>query len=138
MSQHLLFSLRDANPDDGGKTNEINGFGSLRGPANRRGGKFWHSKLCQPAAELARLAQKIPRLDRRLGGGGGPELQEVAGLAAERLADGLQRGKADGLGLAGFEDGEILRRDVHGGGEVVQPQLALGEDHVEIDDDGHG
>ena len=55
----------------------------------------------------------------------GTELQDFARLATQRLADRLQRGKADGLGLAGFEDGEILRRDVHGGGEVVQAHLAL-------------
>jgi hypothetical protein len=30
-----------------------------------------------------------------------------------------------------------LRRDVHGGGQIIQPHFALGENHVEIDDDGH-
>jgi hypothetical protein len=30
-----------------------------------------------------------------------------------------------------------LRRDVHGGGQIVQPHFALRENHVEIDDDGH-
>jgi hypothetical protein len=30
-----------------------------------------------------------------------------------------------------------LRRDIHGGGQIVQPHLALRENHVQIDDDGH-
>jgi len=42
--------------------------------------------------------------------------QNLAGLAIKRFADGFERGEADGLGLAGFEDGQVLRRDVHGGG----------------------
>ena len=70
-------------------------------------------------------------------GGFGAEFQNFAGLAVERFADGLERGETDGLGLAGFEDGQILRRDVHGVGQIVQPHLPLRENHVEIDDDGH-
>jgi hypothetical protein len=30
-----------------------------------------------------------------------------------------------------------LRRDVHSLRQIVQPHFALGENHVEIDDDGH-
>jgi hypothetical protein len=30
-----------------------------------------------------------------------------------------------------------LRRDVHGFGQFVEPHFPLGEDHIEIDDDGH-
>jgi hypothetical protein len=30
-----------------------------------------------------------------------------------------------------------LRRDVHGGGQIIQPHFSLRENHVEIDDDGH-
>jgi hypothetical protein len=30
-----------------------------------------------------------------------------------------------------------LRRDVHGGCQIVQPHFALGENHIQIDDDGH-
>jgi hypothetical protein len=66
-----------------------------------------------------------------------PEFQNFAGLAIQRFADRLERGEADGLGLAGFEDGQVLRRDVHGVREIVQPHFALREHHVEIDDDGH-
>ncbi len=53
------------------------------------------------------------------------------------FADGFQRGKADGPGLAGFEDGQVLRGDVHAVGQIVQAHFALGKNHVEIDDDGH-
>ncbi len=67
----------------------------------------------------------------------GTEFQNLARLAFERFADGFERGEADGLGLAGFEDGKILRRDVHAVGQVIQPHFALRENHVEIDDDGH-
>ena len=70
-------------------------------------------------------------------GGFGTEFQDFPRLAVERFADRLERGEADGLGLAGFEDGQILRRDVHGLGQIVQPHFALRENHVEIDDDGH-
>ena len=64
--------------------------------------------------------------------------EDFTRLALQMFADGLQRGEADGLGLAGFEDGKILRRDVHAVGQIVQPHFALRENHVEIDDDGHG
>ena len=52
-------------------------------------------------------------------------------------ANGFQRGETDGPGLASLEDGQILRRDVHGRRQIVQPHFALGENHVQIDDDGH-
>ena len=61
--------------------------------------------------------------------------QNVAGLALEMFADGFERGEADGLGLAGFEDGQVLRGDVHAVGQIVEPHFPLGENHVEIDDD---
>lgn len=70
-------------------------------------------------------------------GGFRAEFQNFAGLAFERFANGFERGEADGPGLAGFEDGQVLRRDVHGGGQIVQPHFALRENHVQIDDDGH-
>ena len=53
------------------------------------------------------------------------------------FANGFERGEADGFGLAGFEDGKILRRDVHAIGQIVQPHFPLRENHIEIDDDGH-
>ena len=36
-----------------------------------------------------------------------PVLEDVAGLAVEGFADGLEGGEADGLGLARLEDGEV-------------------------------
>ena len=78
-----------------------------------------------------------PWLKLFLFGGFRPEFQNFAGLAFERFANGFERGEADGPGLAGFEDGQVLRRDVHGGGQIVQPHFALRENHVQIDDDGH-
>ena len=65
------------------------------------------------------------------------EFQNFAGLAVKRFADRFQRGETDGLGLAGFEDGQILRRDVHGFGQFVKSHFPLRENHVEIDDDRH-
>src|ERR1700722_1913482 len=65
------------------------------------------------------------------------EFQDFSRLAVERFTNRFERGEADGLGLAGFEDGEILRRDVHGLGQIVQPHFALRENHIEIDDDRH-
>ena len=44
--------------------------------------------------------------------------QNIAGLAFEMLANGFECGKADGFRLPGFEDGKILRGDVHRGGDV--------------------
>ena len=67
----------------------------------------------------------------------GSVFQNLPRLAVEMFADGFQRREADGLRLAGFEDGKILRRDVHAIGQVVQAHFALGENYVEIDDDGH-
>jgi len=63
--------------------------------------------------------------------------QNFSGLALQVFADGFERGETDGLGLAGFEDGQVLRRDVHAVGQIVQPHFALRENHVEIDDDRH-
>ena len=65
------------------------------------------------------------------------EFQNFAGLTVKRLANGFQRGETDGLSLSGLEDGKILRGDVHGFGQFVEPHFPLREDHVEINDDGH-
>ena len=87
---------------------------------------------------LSVFIRVYPCLNFFLFGGFGTEFQDFPRLAAERFADRLERGEADGLGLAGLEDGQILRRDVHGLGQIVQPHFALRENHVEINDDGHG
>jgi hypothetical protein len=77
-------------------------------------------------------------LDLRLGGGFGAIFQNVAGLAVQVFADGFERRETNGASPAGFEDGEILRRDVHAVGQIVQAHFALGQDDIQIDDDGHG
>jgi hypothetical protein len=65
-------------------------------------------------------------------------LQNFAGLAVQVFADGFEGGEADGAGATGLENGKVLGRDVHGVGQVVQAHFALGEDDIQIDDDGHG
>ena len=58
-------------------------------------------------------------------------------LTIEVTADGFQSGEADGFRFAGFENRQILRRDIYGAGEIVEPHFPLGEDDVQIDDDRH-
>jgi len=58
-------------------------------------------------------------------------------LTIEMTADGFQSGEADGFRFAGFENRQILRRDIYGAGEIVEPHFPLGEDDVQIDDDRH-
>jgi hypothetical protein len=65
------------------------------------------------------------------------KFQNIARLAFERFANRFERRETDGLGLAGFEVGQIGRRDVHGFSQLIQPHFPLREDHVEIDNDGH-
>ena len=55
-----------------------------------------------------------------------PVFQNIARLAMEMFADRFECGEADGPGFAGFEDGQILRGDVHAVGQVVQPHFADG------------
>jgi len=76
-------------------------------------------------------------LERFFPAGVGAVFQDVPRLAVQVFADRFERGETDGARLAGFEDGEILRGDVHAVGEVVQAQLALGEDDVEVHNDWH-
>ena len=78
-----------------------------------------------------------PRLKLFLSGSFRTEFQDFPRLAVERFANRFERGKTDGFGLAGFEDGQVLWRDADGGGQIVQPHFPLREDHIEIDDDGH-
>ena len=104
------------------------------------GNAFFH---CRPAPRCHKgkkvagygLNLKIIFIRNRLNVG--TEFQNIPRLTLEGLANGFQGGEADGLGLAGFQDGQVLRRDVHGSGQVVQPQLALGEHDIQVDDDGH-
>ena len=65
------------------------------------------------------------------------KFEDVAGLAIEMLADRVERREANRLCAAGFEHGEVLRRDSDGFGEVVQLHFPLREHDVEVDDDWH-
>ena len=53
------------------------------------------------------------------------------------FAYSFERREADGPRLAGFEDGQVLGRDIHAVGQIVQPHFPLRQNDVEIDDDGH-
>lgn len=68
----------------------------------------------------------------------GLEFQEIGGLAIQDPADGFEGAEADSFGSAGFEDGKVLRGDIHGGGEVVESPFSPGKHDIEVDDDGHG
>lgn len=63
--------------------------------------------------------------------------QQVSGLAVEGLAQGLQRGEADGFGMAVFQDGEIGEGQVDPAGQFVQAHFPAGHHDIEIDDDRH-
>ena len=59
-----------------------------------------------------------------------PILQNVSGRAVQMFADGIQSRKADGLGLARFQNGEVGYGDADFLGEFAQLHLALGKHHV--------
>ncbi len=63
--------------------------------------------------------------------------QEICGLTVQDPADGFEGAEADGFSAAGFEHRQVLRGDIHGGGEVVETPLSPGQHDIEIDDDGH-
>ena len=63
--------------------------------------------------------------------------QDVAWFAFEDFADGVERGEANGLDLAG-----LYTRHVHVGDadfirKVVERHLAIGHDAIQMKDDGH-
>src|SRR5690606_16947754 len=67
----------------------------------------------------------------------GHPAQDVAGLAVQGAADRVQRGEPDRLGPPVLQHGDVGGRDADGGRELADRQAALGEQHVEIDDDRH-
>ena len=67
----------------------------------------------------------------------GLEFEQVAGLAAEHLADRLQRREADGAGLAGLEDRQVGERDVDLLGELGQRHPPVVKQVVEFHGDRH-
>src|SRR4249919_479090 len=69
--------------------------------------------------------------------GKGLIFDQVAGLAAQRLADRFQRREADGAGLAGLEDRQVGERDVDLLGQLSQRHPPLVKQLVELDQDRH-
>ena len=67
----------------------------------------------------------------------GAIFQEVARLAVQLAADGLEGAEAYRLGLAGFQDGEVGRREVDALGQFAERDFALGHHDVEVYDNGH-
>jgi hypothetical protein len=53
------------------------------------------------------------------------------------LANCIEGRETNRFGLAGFQDGQILRRDVDGIRQIVQPHFPLRQHYVQIDDDRH-
>ena len=61
-------------------------------------------------------------------------LEDVAGLAVEGFADGLEGGEADGLGLAGLQDGKVRLREAHALRQLAERNLTLGHLYIEVYD----
>jgi hypothetical protein len=62
--------------------------------------------------------------------------EQVAGLAAEDLAEPGQGAEPDRPGMAVFEDGQVDHADTDQLGKLGQRHAPLGEKLVEVDDDG--
>src|SRR6185369_15709714 len=63
--------------------------------------------------------------------------QQVAGLAAERLAEGSERGEAHRLGAAVLEHGQVGGRDPDAVRELAHGHLPPCQHHVDVDGDRH-
>ena len=63
--------------------------------------------------------------------------EDVAGLAVEGAAEGLEGGEADGAGLAGLEYREIGGGDADFCGQLAGGHLAAGEHHIYVYDYCH-
>ena len=59
-------------------------------------------------------------------------LQDVAWLAVEGLADGIERGKADGTSLSRLQNREIGGGDAHLFSQFARGHFALGQHHVYV------
>ena len=63
--------------------------------------------------------------------------EDVAGLAVEGTAEGLESGEADGPGLAGLEYREVCGGDADFRGQLTGGHLAAGEHYVYVYDYCH-
>lgn len=61
--------------------------------------------------------------------------EDIPRLTLQGAADGVQRLKADGAGLACLQDGEIGHGDAHPLAQLGQGHLAPGKHHVKINAD---
>src|SRR5215218_5176052 len=66
------------------------------------------------------------------------ELEQVAWLALQCLADRLEGGEPNGARLSSLEDGEIRERDTDSFREIGQRRPTGVQHVVELYDDGHG
>lgn len=118
--------------------------GPLLPTAARRSGRA-HKIPLRPASSFCCGRKGGGRLRMCAGGAGsrcflasfGAIFQEVAGLAVQLAADGLEGAEAYRLGLAGFQDGEVGRREVDALGQFAERDFALGHHDVEVYDNGH-
>jgi len=53
------------------------------------------------------------------------------------MADGFEGGETDRSRATGLEHAEVLRRDTHGIGQIVQAPLPLRQHNIEVDDNRH-
>jgi hypothetical protein len=68
--------------------------------------------------------------------GGAVMAEQVAGLAAERLAEPGQGAEPDRPGVAVLQDGQVDHADADPVGELGQGHAPVGEELVEVDGDG--
>src|SRR3954471_6217077 len=68
---------------------------------------------------------------------GSGKLEDIAGLALQRLTDRLECGEADGPRLSRLEDRQIGESDVHLLRELCERQATVVENVVEVDLDRH-
>ena len=65
------------------------------------------------------------------------EFEQVARLALQCRADGVEGGEADGAGLSCFENRQVGERDSDSLGQLGQRHATLVEQVVQFDDDRH-
>src|SRR3954462_11852569 len=68
---------------------------------------------------------------------GGGKLEDIAGLALQRLTDRLECGDADGPRLSRLKDRQVGESDVHLFRELCERQATVVENVVEVDLDRH-
>src|SRR5690606_520609 len=67
----------------------------------------------------------------------GTVLQYVSGLTIQHLANSVQRGQADRLGLSVLQDRDVGHRDADPLRELGHAHFSFGQHDIQIDDDRH-